>query len=216
MLLARIAIVASFLVAAAVATDGGDISEFYDKSAFDCAKGKGWDFVIVRSYCSFGGVDDNAPRTLQAAKDAGIQYRDVYHFPCHGKVSAEDQVKADLDHVGKANFGTMWFDIETNPSPGCGYSGDKDTNCKFLKDLIDAGKKHGVKMGVYASPYMWSSIMGSCTAGADNGLPLWYAHYDYTRSFGDFSAFGGWKHPAMKQYNDAVGICGISADADWY
>jgi GH25 family lysozyme M1 (1,4-beta-N-acetylmuramidase) len=197
-----------------LAFDGGDISEPYDASTFSCCKSNGWGFVIVRSYRSYGAVDVNAPGTLDAAAAGGIEYRDVYHFPCTS-VAATTQVSDDNSFVA-GKYGMMWFDIETNYSPNCGWSADKTTNCNFMGELINAGRAIGVHMGIYSSAYMWESIMGGCTVGADNGIPLWYAHYDYTRSFGDFSPFGGWTKPNAKQYNDAVGICGINADADWY
>lgn len=173
--------------------------------------------MIVRSYCSYGAPDSNAAPTIQAAKAGGISYTDVYHFPCIG-VDAASQVSSDVSSVGRI-FGTLWFDIETNPSSGCGWS-DASTNCNFLQAMISEGQALGISMGVYASAYMWSSIMGDgCTVAADNGLPLWYAHYDGSQSFGDFSPFGGWNTPAMKQYWDDTPVadnCGISADADWY
>jgi GH25 family lysozyme M1 (1,4-beta-N-acetylmuramidase) len=208
-------LIIAFFSAMAAATDGGDISEPYDSSVFKCCKDKGWSFVIVRSYHSYGAPDSNAKPTLDHAKAAGIATRDVYHFPCKGK-SASEQLNDDVSAVGKANFDTLWFDIETNPSSGCGWSGELKENCKFLKEMIDEGKSLGVKMGVYASTYMWSSIMGDeCKAGSDAGLPLWYAHYDGSKGFSDFTPFGGWSKPTMKQYNDNVGICSISADGDW-
>lgn len=209
-----VAILVLALFAARVdATIGGDISGGYGTDTFKCTRDKGWDFVITRSYCSFGGVDPGAIGNLDSAKAAGIPYRDVYHFPCRGK-NAQAQVKEDVDHVGKDRFGTLWFDIETNPSPGCGWSSDKGSNCQFMRDLIDGGHAVGVRMGVYASEYMWGSIMGDCDAAKD--LPLWYAHYDGKQTFSDFTAFGGWSKPAMKQYWDSVGYCGINSDADWY
>lgn len=197
---------------------GGDVCTYSDSSAWSCAVNAGWSFMVVRSYQSYGAADPNALPTLQAAKAGGVSVTDIYHFPCVG-VSASQQVQDDLNGVGSGNFGTMWFDIETNPSSGCGWSGDTTSNCNFLSELISAGSSLGVSMGVYSSTYMWSSIMGSgCTAGADAGLPLWYAHYDNTPSFGDFSSFGGWSTPTIKQYSDDSSIgsgCGISADADY-
>lgn len=205
-----------FFIAPCNAAIGGDVSEPYDKGTFACCVKKGWSFVIVRSYCSFGGIDSHAVGTLDAAKDGGVAYRDVYHFPCYGGVGAKAQVHDDYEHV-KGHFGMMWFDIETNPSPGCHWSSNKADNCRFMKELIDAGHGLGIHMGIYASEYMWSSIMGDgCHVGAANGLALWYAHYDGTQSYSDFAAFGGWSKPSIKQYWDSVGYCGISADADWY
>ncbi|CUI15047.1 glycoside hydrolase, putative [Bodo saltans] len=224
---------------------GGDVCTYSSSSAWSCAVNAGWSFMIVRSYQSYGAADPNALPTIQAAKAGGVSVTDVYHFPCAFGVSASQQVSDDLNGVGSGNFGTMWFDIETNPSSGCGWfngvgsgnfgtmwfhietnpssgcgwSSDTSSNCNFLSELISAGSSLGVSMGVYSSTYMWSSIMGSsCTAGADSGLPLWYAHYDNSPSFGDFSSFGGWSSPTMKQYSDDSSIgsgCGISADADY-
>jgi GH25 family lysozyme M1 (1,4-beta-N-acetylmuramidase) len=175
--------------------------------------------MVVRSYCSYGGTDSNALPTIQAAKAGGIQRTDVYHFPCAFGVDATTQVQDDVNGVGAGNFNTMWFDIETNPSSGCAWSSDTSRNCDFLQQLISAGRSLGVSMGVYSSVYMWSSIMGdSCSVGADNMLPLWYAHYDYTRSMNDFSPFGGWSIPTAKQYTDNSNVaatCGFSsADGD--
>lgn len=202
------------LATLAVASSGGDISEYYASSTFSCTIQNGWSFVIVRSYCSYGGVDSNAPATLNQAIAAGMPYHDVYHFPCIG-VDASSQVQADYNQV-HGLFGMMWFDIETNPSPNCGWS-DASTNCNFMLQLIQAAQGLGIHPGIYASAYMWGNIMGDgCTVGADNGVPLWYAHYDQNPSFSDFSPFGGWTKPNIKQYWDSVGMCGINADADWY
>lgn len=203
------------LATAAAATYGGDISEYYDASTFRCTIQNGWSFVSVRSYCSYGGVDSNAPATLRQAIAAGLPYHDVYHFPCRSQ-DPTSQVRSDFDQVNGL-FGMMWFDIETNPSPGCGWSGDLASNCAFLGELIDAAHGLGIHTGVYASEYMWGRIMGdSCHVGADKASPLWYAHYDHRPSFSDFQPFGGWSKPNVKQYWDGVGYCGINADADWY
>jgi hypothetical protein len=47
-------------------------------------------------------------------------------------------------------------------------------------------------------------------------LPCRYAHYDNNPSFSDFTAFGGWKSPAMKQYIGDGTSCGVGVDYDWY
>lgn len=35
-------------------------------------------------------------------------------------------------------------------------------------------------------------------------------------SFSDFRSFGGWAHPAIKQYNDNGNLCGASYDKNFY
>jgi hypothetical protein len=56
------------------------------------------------------------------------------------------------------------FDIETNPSSGCGWA-DAGTNCNFMQGLVNAALANGINYGTYASAYMWGSIMGGCTVG---------------------------------------------------
>lgn len=63
---------------------------------------------------------------------------------------------------------------------------------------------------------MWQSIFGSKTACASVGnYNLWYAHYDNVVSFSDFSAFGGWTKPAMKQFAGDVTVCGLDVDKNY-
>jgi hypothetical protein len=205
------------IVVPTLANIGGDIATSVTQSQFECAVNYGWRFVIVRSYHSYGAPDTNAPIALAAAKAAGIQYRDVYHFPCL-TVDPIQQVTDNVNAVGQSNFGTLWFDIEVNPSPGCGWA-DPMTNCNFLQSMIQAGNSLGLTMGVYSSAYEWNIVMGNCSVGAEANLPLWYAHYDSTQSFNDFSVFGHWHQPAMKQYTDAdssASLCGFVADGNWY
>lgn len=197
----------------ALATDGGDVSSLYSTATYQCAKKSGWNFMIARSYHNYGAVDTNVVSNIRNSKAAGIAYNDIYHFPCSFGVSAASQVAADINNAGRI-FGMLWFDVETNPSSKCAWRSSKTDNCNFLGQLISAGHANGVKMGIYSSIYMWESSMGSCSVGSS--LPLWYAHYDGKRTFSDFRAFGGWTKPAIKQYNDKVGICGINADANWY
>ena len=43
-----------------------------------------------------------------------------------------------------------------------------------------------------------------------------YAHYDNSPSFSDFTAFGGWSTPAIKQYMGDKTSCGVGVDYNWY
>ena len=43
-----------------------------------------------------------------------------------------------------------------------------------------------------------------------------YAHYDQNPSFSDFSSFGGWYKPTIKQYKGDARVCSVDIDQDWY
>jgi len=169
-----------------------------NESGWSCFKSKGYTKAIIRAWHSNGVFDSNSIDTIKYAHMSGITDVDVYLFPCAGK-SASSQVTdmiASLQKGGVTNFGTIWLDIETNPSSGCGWPSSTSSNCDYIKELIAAAGSTPV--GVYVDSYMWDSIAGSsCTVGASK--PLWYPHYDNNPSFSDFKPFGGWTKPYMKQ-----------------
>jgi hypothetical protein len=59
--------------------------------------------------------------------------------------------------------------------------------------------------------------MGSARActGLRN-VPLWYAHYDGRDTFADFTPFGGWTKPNMKQYIGDTTMCGAGVDLSFW
>jgi hypothetical protein len=64
---------------------------------------------------------------------------------------------------------------------------------------------------------MWQNIFGSKTAcNTLSSHELWYAHYDGKTSFEDFSSFGGWTKPFMKQYLGTSSLCGAGVDKNYH
>lgn len=211
------AILASLLMLWTVsAVNGVDIANAMTTATFTCLKNSGNTFAIVRAYRSGGSLDLNAVSNLQNARAAGLS-TDVYMFPCRGK-NATTQVNELFNGVTNSLFSTVWIDVETNPSPGCSWSGhDATTNCNFLTEAINAIQAKGKTPGVYSSATMWQSIFGSTSACATaSSAPLWYAHYDNVQSFSDFKAFAGWTQPKMKQFAGDVTLCSADIDKNWH
>ena len=112
-------------------TNGVDVSQLFQESAYQCMKNAGYHYVIIRGYCSPGSPDHNAPQGLKNAKAAGLE-TDIYMFPCRGK-SATTQVDEMYSSIDHTLYDTVWIDVETNPSSGCSWSGhDAASNCQFL------------------------------------------------------------------------------------
>jgi GH25 family lysozyme M1 (1,4-beta-N-acetylmuramidase) len=205
------------LIFAIFAVHGVDVSQLFSAATYSCMKNNGVQFAIIRGYCSFGGIDTNAVSSLNNARSAGL-ITDIYMFPCRGK-SATNQVNEMFNSISSSLFGMVWIDVETNPSPGCGWSSDTASNCAFLTETINAIKSRGKNPGIYASQYMWQTIMGSRNACTGvSGQPLWYAHYDNNPSFSDYAtvSFGGWSQPNIKQYQGDVTLCGAGVDNNYY
>jgi len=198
------------------ATLGVDVSQLFPVSTYQCMKSSGYTFAIIRGYCSYGGPDQNAVQGLKNAKAAGL-LADIYMFPCRGK-SAQSQVDQMFAAIDQSLWGMVWIDVEANPSSGCSWSGhDANSNCQFLTDIINAIKAKGKRPAIYSSRYMWQSIFGSFTAcPSAASQQLWYAHYDNLPSFSDFSAFGGWSKPTIKQYQGDTTLCGAGVDKNFY
>jgi hypothetical protein len=152
-------------------------------------------------------------------------------FPCAGRRSEQGftavaQVNGTLGALHGAGVGglvgTLWLDIETNPSSGCGWSSDLASNCAWIQELVDAARAAGQHVGIYASHFEWGQVAGAaCTLKKSHSevepLPMWYAHYDHDASTcSDYDSalkFGGWTTPFMKQYDDHLPAgCAIGAD----
>jgi GH25 family lysozyme M1 (1,4-beta-N-acetylmuramidase) len=194
---------------------GVDVSQLFSTATYQCIKNSGYTFASIRGYCSYGGVDANIVSNLNNARAAGL-ITDIYMFPCRGK-SASAQVDQMVSAIAGNLYGMVWIDVETNPSSGCGWGADHNGNCAFLTETINRIKSHGKTPGIYASRYMWQTIMGSftaCTSPASQAL--WYAHYDNSPSFSDFQAFGGWTRPNIKQFQGDTTLCGAGVDKNYY
>jgi hypothetical protein len=208
-------ILALLLVVSSLCTLGVDVSQLFSTSTYQCMKNNGYSFAIIRGYCSYGGVDGNIVNNLNNARAAGL-ITDIYMFPCRGK-SASAQVDQMMAAIPANLYGMIWIDVETNPSSGCGWGADHAGNCNFLTETINRIKSHGKVPAIYASRYMWQTIMGSFSACPSvASQKLWYAHYDGSPSFSDFVAFGGWTKPAIKQFQGDTTLCGAGVDKNFY
>ena len=145
-----------------------------------------------------------------------MKFVDGYLFPCRAK-SAAAQVNGTLHELDKAGakIDTLWFDIETNPSPGCGWGSNHAGNCQYMVDLAVAALNRGKSFGFYSSHYEWEAVVGS-DCGLVRSRPLWFAEYDNSPSFDSFKRlpFGDFSDIKMKQFTDAYHACGRDWDRD--
>jgi len=220
------------LIASVWSYSGVDVSQRTYTTSWSCLKSAGKSFAIVRVYCSPGYVDSNGPSTISDAWSGGINYVDGYIFPCFSCGNAAKQMDDTVSYlaahnVKMANFGEapvannnngtvgatvgmLWLDIE-----GTQYWGSSTSaNVQFLSEMVAEGKARGINLGIYSSKSQWDPIMGGSTAFSS--YPLWYAHYDNNPSYSDFSSFGGWTKPSIKQYAGTTSTCSASVDLNYY
>jgi len=109
--------------------------------------------------------------------------------------------------------GRVWLDIENKDY----WTGDTTANRKWYQELVDAcTSTAGISCGVYSSAYFgWEDIFGTTSYAYGSYLPLWYAHYDKTASFSDFTPFGNWSKPWGKQYIGDTTVCSMNVDVSY-
>lgn len=204
----KLLVVLLSLALPSLATLGVDVSSY--TSVFSCIHGAGYDFAIVRGYQSTGNVDPNAVSNIKNAVAGGMAHVDVYLFPCVPCGNPAGQATSLVNAIKGQNYGMVWIDIETYA-----WSSSLTANQNFITSMVNQLKALGQSVGIYSSYYNWQSIVGLGWTGC-SGLPLWYAHYDNNPSFSDFTPFGGWKTPAIKQYNGSSTVCGAGVDLNFY
>lgn len=70
-----------------------------------------------------------------------------------------------ISGLSGSNYGTIWIDVEVNPSSGCSWASySHSSNCDYVVELINAIKGYGKTVGVYTSQYEWETVMGSVGA----------------------------------------------------
>jgi len=203
----------SLFIQTSFAAYGIDVSQATYEPAWQCLKSNGYTFAVIRAYESGGSPDPNGPHTVYNAWAGGMDYVDVYMFPCASCGNPGGQVAAAVNYLRSYNtkYGMFWLDIE-----GPQYWEGQSYNINFIAGLISAAKSMSQVVGIYTSASQWGPITGNWNGPASEGIPLWYANYDGAANFNDFSPFAGWSHPNVKQYNGNLSICGAGVDQNWY
>lgn len=206
--MAKIVLALLLIVVPSLATLGVDVSQL--TNVFSCLHSSGYTFAIVRGYQSSGNVDPNVVTNIKNARAGGMSDVDVYLFPCVPCGNPAGQATALVNAIKGQNYGMVWVDVETYA-----WSSSLSANQNFITTLVNQLKSLGQHVGIYTSYYNWQSIVGLSWTGCSS-LPLWYAHYDNNPSFSDFTAFGGWSTPSIKQYKGDATVCGAGVDLNYY
>ena len=138
------------------------------------------DFANVRAWHSYGAFDESAAASISTLQAAGFVDVGVYLFPCPTKdIGAQVQeMVANLTAAG-VKYGSIWLDIESDPSTGCSWSQDLTKNCQTMAELAAAVNSTGIPWGTYTSAYEWGTLMNpGCTVPLAVEHPLWYPHYE--------------------------------------
>jgi len=197
---------------------GVDVHDKVTLEQFQCLKGKGHNYAIIRAEGPGCKLDPYTVDNIKNAWKAGLKEVDIYIFPSLDcPLSANAQMKRILSSLetAKAPFGRVWLDIEQS---GSKWSVDHRVNRKWIREAVSSltallgGKKE--RVGIYTSKYGWSPVVGNWKGLSQH--KLWYANYDSTSQLNDNlnGGFGGWAAGSgfMKQFNGDIKHCGVDLD----
>ena len=200
---------------------GFDLSYFQGNvaaSVFSCLHNSGYQFGCIEA--TKGSQAALNPYISSVVANARQYFHniDVYIFPNTDQDAATqmtsyiNSLKAD----GVLTTNMVWMDIEGSQY----WSSSCSTNQQWLSTAIAtiqslySGCGLPSCVGIYTGSSQWSPIM--CNTAEFSSHPLWYAHYDNKPSFSDFTPFGGWTQPNIKQYEGTTYVCGTAIDEDYY
>eukprot|EP01115_Flamella_aegyptia_P010368 TRINITY_DN45901_c0_g1_i1.p1 TRINITY_DN45901_c0_g1~~TRINITY_DN45901_c0_g1_i1.p1 ORF type:complete len:233 (+),score=45.51 TRINITY_DN45901_c0_g1_i1:32-700(+) len=192
-------------------------SSWVSAQDFPCFVNQGKSFTVIQTWQGGYGETSAVAYCASQAHAAGLSVS-LYAYACpncSGNTPAYTVFKNLAENLKSqgVSYTYLYFDIEECPPSSC-WSSSTSTNVSFLKDAISGAEDGGAKVGIYANKSSWTQIMGSDSSFSK--YPLWYAHYDGSASFSDFTAFGGWTSPHMKQYNDHSDVgCYTNVDVDY-
>jgi len=187
--------------------------------SWKCLRNNGFSFAIIEVWNGGHRYNTNMKKCVNDAWGVGMDHVDVYAFlcpNCRGNNPPEQAIVTILNNLERdgVKFGQFWFDIEQ--CKGCWN--DIASNAAFVRAAVNKAVQllGPQRVGIYSSKYEWQNTVGS--ESSFSHLAQWYAHWDNIPNFSDPSAsqFGGWTHPAMKQYNDHGPNCSVDVDVDWY
>ena len=199
------------LASAYAAIYGVDYSTLTSVSSHQCFINNGFTFAIPRCWCSVGSMDSNCAQSVLNAYDGGMSRVDAYFFPCYSCGNVAGQVSTFWNQATAAGIWVtrIWFDVEGT------WLSSYSTNQAFLMEMMNQARSIGMVHGIYCSYYYWTSFFGSYTYPYYYDTQVWYAHYDGLASFSDYSAFGGWSTPNIKQYLGNQNYCSAYVDFNY-
>lgn len=212
---------------ATISTSGG--SGQYGIDLYPIASVQNWQcftdsvsFAIIRAFRSSGKGDSAVCPNIKNAVMGGFSPSnlDVYMFPCPTcAATASQQFASMMSGLTACSSGwsqRVWLDIEGEQY----WFGDYTKNWNWYKSLVDACLAYpGVSCAVYSNAAQWGSLFGSTSKvySKSANLPLWYPRYPNNKSpsLSDYTPFGGWSTPVMKQYVGDASLCTMEVDLNY-
>ena len=170
-----------------------------------CLKTNGYTFAIFRGFRSYGVIDPNAVKNINAAHAGGIDDVGVYMTPCVECGNFREQVIDMVNGLKNANYNSIWLVIDPLM-----WGLNKATNRIYVQELMNEASKHGKSVGFYANLNSWGAVVGNDWTNGSKYF-LWWDRWDKNPIM-NFEPFAGWKTAKIKQYDGNRIVCGVKVN----
>jgi len=154
------------------------------------------------------GTQDHAIARQQAGVALMLGLEVQAYVYLYFATNTAERVRRDLPLLKSIGATRYWLDAEDAP-PGM----TQDEKVAGLRAAVEAAAAAGVPYGIYTARWWWTQHAGNTPEFAH--LPLWTAQWDGQADLRVFTAYGGWKSLAMKQYRPAT-PAEVKAGGVWF
>jgi GH25 family lysozyme M1 (1,4-beta-N-acetylmuramidase) len=153
---------------------GIDVSHYQGSPDWSQVQADGVTFVFHKVTEGTTILDGQYATNRQQIEALGLAFG-AYHYAHPGKAAGDAVAEADWFVSNAQLTGANLLPVlDLEDSGGLGVKKLKQWTKAWL---AEAQAKLGVKAIIYTGPSFWKTAMGNTTWFADNGYPLWIAHY---------------------------------------
>ncbi|EPB79165.1 hypothetical protein ANCCEY_01804, partial [Ancylostoma ceylanicum] len=197
-----------------------DLNQPISESDAWCFKISQYSAVFLRAFAPFqsDGFESSVCQSIWNAKQADLGV-EVFMTPTRPSFNdgAEqfDQLYKGLQGC-QINVASVWLQVVSPVD----WMFQPQASVDFINQVIAQANNYGVNIGIYTSQKEWMEITyGTNDLYAPTRLWYWNVNSpgplgETPANFSDFSAFGPWTSPVVKQFGQGIPICGHTVNRD--
>ena len=176
---------------------------------FPCLRTKGFKFMAIRGYLSYGKVDPNVAKNYHEANQGTTYYPLVTMNPC---VQCSKLPQEQVIELIKAIGSNDKYSIVVKIQPSDNWGSDAAGNCAYLKLLLTTVLQNNKYATIQSDAPIFNKIMGqNCDVTSTGSIGIIWDKHDGRKEIVNFIPFGGIKNTKCKEYTTDT-VCNTYVD----
>ena len=171
---------------------------------FSCLRSKGYKYIMIRGYLSYGKPDPNVAKNFREAIQGTSYYPRVAINPC---ISCPKSPEEQITELIKAIDYSKEYRIVVKVELSDNWGPYTNKNCDYLKLLLKTILNNGKLPQIQSDAPVFNKIMGqSCDVASIRDITVVWDKHDESKEINNFVPFGGIKQVWYKEYSSGT-IC---------